>query len=313
MVSAYGSVRRWNPEAELALVTAESLPEPYAGQLTRIGVETVIAPFAHRPPQGFGNGWASSLYHLDAMEALRTRGGTQVFIEPDLLCVRPLDAMLATVGDRVGAHFERAVMRPDGQGWDRYRRLCREMYAELGEPTAEHQPYLGACYVVPDRWSPVLLQRIDRAWRLSMDRFRRGEAGFSTDEQFMNYALQGVPVVEMSGHTRVVSTVPWQRCPERQEILPELTLWNLMFEKDRGFQRMYRYATDPASWFWTAPPEEFRERAAAIMSVRRPHIGSALAAAAAPFLRDIMDERLRSRLRAGCGRLLQLKAMVGPQ
>lgn len=310
MVSAFGSVRRWNPAADLVLVTAEPLPQPYAGQLARIGVETVLAPFAHRPPEGLGTGWASSLYHLDAMEALRTRGGTQVFIEPDLLCVRPLDDLLTTVGDRVGAQFEPALMRPDSKEWDGYWDLCAAVHPALGERAVRHERFSGSFYVVPEHHVPVLLDRIERAWRITLDRHRQGRPGFSTDEHFMNYALRGVPVAELSGYTRVISTVPWLRCPERPEVVPELTLWNLCFEKDRGFQRMYPYAADATSWFWTAPAEEFRARAAAVMSIRRPGPGSALVESAARVLRHTTDERLRRRLRAGYGKFLQLRSMV---
>jgi hypothetical protein len=311
MVSAFGSVRRWNPEVGLALVTAEPLPEPYAGQLAQIGVETVLAPFAHRPPEGLGTGWASSLYHLDAMEALRARGGTQVFIEPDMLCVRPLDDMVTAVGDCVGAQFEPALMRPESRRWTPYWEMCEVMHAELGERAGRHEVFSGSCYVIPEHHASVLLDRLERAWRLTLDRHRQGQPGFSTDEHFMNYALRGVPVVELSGHTRVISTVPWLRCPERPEVIPELALWNLCFEKDRGFQWMYPYASDPASWFWTAPGGEFRERAAAVMSVSRPGPWSALVAAASRVLRDSMDERLRQRVRAGYGKFVQLRAMAG--
>lgn len=311
MASAFGSVRRWNPDVDLVLVTAEPLPEPYAGQLAGIGVETVLAPFAHRPPEGLGNGWASSLYHLDAMEALRTREGTQVFIEPDLLCVRPLDELLTAVGDRVGAHFEPALMRPEGKRWNPYWEMCEAMHRELGEATGRHDVFTGSCFVIPAHRVPVLLDRLERAWRLTLERHEQGRPGFSTDEHFMNYALRGVPVVEISGHTRIVSTVPWLRCPERLDVLPELTLWNLAFEKDRGFQWLYPYAIDRASWFWIAPAEEFRERTAAIMSVGRHGPGSALVGAAARALRDTVDEGVRLRLRAGYGKLLQLRAMVG--
>ena len=310
MASAFGSVRRWNPGAHLVLVTAEPLPEPYAGQLARIGVETVLTPFAHRPPEGLGGGWASSLYHLDAIEALRTRGGTQVFIEPDLLCVRPLDDLLAAVGDRVGVHFEPALMRPESKEWDSYWELCEAMHPELGEQAGRHERFSGSFYVIPEHHAPVLLDRLERAWQLTLDRHGQGRPGFSTDEHFMNYALRGVPVVEMSRHTRVVSTVPWLRCPERPEVVPELTLWNLCFEKDRGFQRMHPCAVDPASWFWTSPAAEFRERAAAIMSVKPPRPGSVLVEAAARVLRATTDERLRRRLRAGYAKFVQLRAVT---
>ncbi|MGW3498002.1 hypothetical protein [Streptomyces sp. NPDC001020] len=307
MASAYGSVRRWNPDAGLVLVTTRPLPEPYAGQLARIGVETVLAPFAHRPPKGLGKGWVSSLYHLDAMEALRGRGGTQVFIEPDLLCVRPLDDMLATLGDRVGAQFEPELMRPETKGWGWYWDLCDEMHVELGEKTGRHQPYSGSFYVVPEQHGPVLLERIERAWQLSLERHRRGRLGFSTDEQFMNYALRGVPVAEMSSHTRVIPTTPWRRYLTDRETIRGLTLWNLTHEKDLGFQRMYGAAVDPRSWFWTAPEGEFRERAGALMSALGPVTPQrAILNAVGGAVEKLTTDRMRHRLKPLYARTVQL-------
>ncbi|MGW7816910.1 hypothetical protein ACWGLF_02030 [Streptomyces puniciscabiei] len=311
MASAFGSVRRWNPDAGLVLVTAQPLPEPYAGQLARIGVETVLAPFAHRPPEGLGTGWASSLYHLDAMHALAARGGTLVFTEPDVLCMRPLDAMLAEVGDRVGAQYEPALMRPDSRRWSWYWELCEDMHRDLGERTGRHEVFSGSVYVVPERHLPVLLERVERAWLLGLDRHRQGKGAFFTDEHFMNYALRGVPVAELSGYTRCLSTVPWLRCPERHEVVDELTLWNLCFEKDRGFQRLYPHAIDPSSWFWTSPAGEFRQRVATLMSVRPPRPGAGLVEAAVRVLREGMDDRLHRRLRAGYGKFMQLKPYPG--
>lgn len=307
MASAYGSVRRWNPDVDLVLVTTEPLPEPYAGQLARIGVETVPAPFAHRPPDGFGKGWASSLYHLDAMQALCGRSGTQVFIEPDLLCVRPLDDMLSTVGDRVGAQFEPELMRPEAREWDWYWELCDELHAELGEPTGRHQPYSGSFYVVPERHGPVMLERIERAWDLSLERHRRGKLGLSTDEQFMNYALRGVPVAEMSSHVRVISTTPWRRYLTDRDTILALTLWNLTHEKDLGFQRMYGAAVDFGSWFWTAPQEEFRERAGAMMSALGPFTPQrTVLNAVGSCVEKITSDRIRHRLKPLYARTVQL-------
>jgi hypothetical protein len=307
MASAYGSVRRWNPEAELVLVTTEPLPEPYAGQLAGIGVEIVLAPFAHRPPEGFGRGWVSSLYHLDAMEALRERGGTQVFVEPDLLCVRPLDDMLRAVGDRVGAQFEPELMRPEAKEWDWYWDLCDEIHVELGESGGRHQPYSGSFYVVPEHHAGALLERLERAWRLSLERHRHGRPGLSTDEQLMNYALRGVPVAEMSGHTRVIPTTPWRRYLTDRATILGLTWWNLTHEKDLGFQRMYGAAVDPGSWFWTAPEDEFRERAGAMMSALGPVTPRrAVLNAACGFVERHTSDRMRHRLKPLYARSVQL-------
>jgi len=312
MASAYGSVRRFNPDVALALVTAEPLPEPYAGQLAAIGVETVIAPFAHRPPEGFGRGWASSLYHLDATAALADRGSTLLFIEPDMLCVRPLDELLAGAGDAVGVQTERldALYTPGAKGLADYAESCAEMHLELGEETAEHGMYSGSFYLIPPPSMPVLLDRIDRAWSLALERHARGKSVFSTDEHFMNYALRGVDVVEMSRHVRLIGTAPWRRLLTDRRTILGLTLWNLTYEKDLGFQRMYRDAVDPASWFWKASADAFRERAGAIMSVTRRSPQRALLNAAGGIVQRLTTESVQHRLKPVYTRMVQVFASM---
>lgn len=315
MASAYGSVRRFNPDVELVLVTKEPLPQPYAGQLAAIGVETVLAPFAHRPPEGFGDGWASSLYHLDAMAALANRGRTLVFIEPDMLCVRPLDALLAAVGDAAGVQTERLEdmrVTPGSRPMRMYEEACHEMHLELGEETAAHGMYSGSFYVLPPPLLPVLLDRLDRAWPLALDRHAHGKGRFHTDEHFMNYALRGVEMVEMSRHVRVIGTAPWRRWLTDRETILGLTLWNLTHEKDLGFQRIYRDAVDHASWFWTSPDDEFRERAGAIMSATRRTPQRALLNGVGDLVEKCTTESMQHRLKPLYTRMVQLFSSMRP-
>ncbi|MER6071477.1 hypothetical protein ABT187_22040 [Streptomyces sp. NPDC001817] len=315
MASAYGSVRRWNPDARLVLVTDDPPPEPFAAQLARIGVEILSTPFAHRPPEGYAKVWGASLYHLDAMEALRGRGGVLVFTEPDVLCVRPLDDLVASVGDAVGAQRERLedCAKPGTRKLDGYWELCSAMHLELGEPTADHEYFNASVYVIPERWAPVLCERIDKAWQLSMTRHERGEQGFFQDEHFMNYALRGAPVREMSSHVRIVPTAPYRRYLTDRDTILGLTLWNLPYEKDLGFQRMYRDAVDPRSWFWTSPPQEFRRRAGAMLSATRRSPQRALLNVCGDIVERLTTERMQGRLRPVYTRMVQLAASLRPR
>jgi hypothetical protein len=315
MASAYGSVRRFNPDdVDLVLVTTEHLPEPYSGQLAAMGVETVLKPFTHCPPEGFGRGWVSSLFHLDAMAALADRDCTLVFIEPDMLCVRPLDALLAAVGDAVGVQSEvlDELFVSGASVLDEYQETCAEMHRDLGEETVEHGMYSGSFYVLPSSSLPILLERIDRAWALALERNQRGQSVFYTDEHFMNYAVRGVEVKEMSEYVRLIGTAPWRRLLTDRKTILGLTLWNLTHEKDLGFQRMYRDAIDPASWFWTAPPEEFRERAGAIMSATQRSPQRALLNAAGDLVERGTTERMQHRLKPLYTRMVQLYSSMRP-
>jgi len=308
MAVAFASFRRFNPDVPLVLVTNEPLPEPFAGQLADIGVETLITPFAHRPPRGFGQGWESSLFLFDAMAALRGRGGTQLFSDPDQICVRPLGPLLAAVGDAVGAQKERIEDLHKGSSdlLGPYRETCAETHQELGEESAEHPLFGGHFYLVPEMWADVLLERIERAWRHSLDRHARGRPHLWTDEHFMNYALRGVPWVETSDLVRSVPTAPWRRFLTDRETILGLTLWHLIHEKDLGFQRLYRDAVDPGSWFWTVQDDEFRERVGAVTSATRRTPQRALLNAAGDLVEKVTTERMQHRLKPGYTRMVQL-------
>ncbi len=268
MAVTFASVRRWNPDVDLVLVTNEPAPEDFARELGDLGVSEELVAFAHEPPAGFNRSFAASLYMLDALG--HPGGAKQVlYIDPDVLCVRPLDDMHATCGDAVGALQLSYSADHDVNGLT--RRQAAELHAQLGEPTdSPPQHFGGECYVVPAGLAPTLIDRAESAWRLSLDRHEHGESRFTTEEHIMGFALRGVPVVELSSFVRRIWTAASHRTVDGRE--SELTLWHLPAEKDRGFAEMYSLATDRDSWFWRADADEFVRRSARLMGIsnRRP-------------------------------------------
>ncbi|MFD2082488.1 hypothetical protein SAMN05421678_10267 [Actinopolymorpha cephalotaxi] len=268
MVVTFASVRRWNPDVDLILVTNHTAPEEFARQLHGLGVSEQLEPFAHEPPAGFNRSFAASLYMLDALG--QPAAAKQVlYVDPDVLCVRPLGDMRAACGDAVGALPLSYPVDHDVNGLT--RRQAAELHTELGEATdSPPQHFGGECYVVPAGLAPTLIDRAESAWRLSLDRYERHESRFTTEEHIMAFALRGVPVVNLSPFVRRIWTAARHRTVDGCE--PELTLWHLPAEKDRGFAEMYSLATDRDSWFWRAGADEFTQRAARSMGLsnRRP-------------------------------------------
>ncbi|TWE20783.1 hypothetical protein [Kitasatospora atroaurantiaca] len=311
IVVCFASIRRWNPNVDLVLVSADSLPEPFCGQLDRLGVQIVLAHFGHRPPEGLGK-WGGSLFLFDALEKLRGKGGLQIFIDPDVLCVRPLDDLVASLGEAVGVQGERLqdLQKPSSDKFKGYRQTCAEMYPELGEATLEHGMYGGHFYAVPERWTPLLLERIERAWKLSLVRFEQGRPTFSTEEPIMNYAVRAVPVMEMGSYVRSIPTAPWRRFLTDPDIIRGLTLWHLIHEKDMGFQRMYGCAADPLSWFWRSSPEEFRDKAGAMMSATHQTPQRALLNFCGDIIERVTSERAQNRLKPLYTQLVRISTLL---
>ncbi|MDI2128397.1 hypothetical protein [Yinghuangia seranimata] len=298
MVVAFASVRRWNEDVDLALVCSEPPPAPFDVELAKLGVEVVPAPFTHRPPAGFGR-WGGSLFLLDAMEALRDRGGLQMFLDPDILCVRPFDEMLRFQGDTVGVQGERLsdLQKPSSDKFKGYRDTCAAMYPELGETRLEHDLYGGHFYAIPEHLMPVVLERAERAWKLSLARFEQGLPAFTTEEPLMNYAVLAVPTTHMGPHVRSIPTAPWRRFLTDPTVIDGLTLWHCSHEKDMGFRRLYQAAVDPDSWFWTAPGREFRARTGATLSATQQTRMRALLNAGGDFVERYTSERMQNRLK----------------
>ncbi|NGN65089.1 hypothetical protein G5C51_14430 [Streptomyces sp. A7024] len=309
MLVAYASLRRFNPDVDLVLVTTEPIPEQFAGEYRRIGVETLLTPFRHCPPEGFSRGWQATPYLLDALAALRGRGDI-VMGDPDQLCVRPLAPLLELAGDRIGVQTENIadLGKPGSDKSREIREISAEMFRDFGEPMDGWRFYGGYYYSVPERSLPPLLERLERAWQWSLGRFAEGRSRLWIDEHFMAYALRALPTVELSAHVRNIPTAPWRRYLTDPEAILRLTMWHLIHEKDLGFQRMYGDAADPASWFWTASDDAFRQQAGAMMSVTRQAPQRALLNSCGAVVEKLTTEGMQRRLKPVYTRMVQAYA-----
>lgn len=265
MTVAFASVRRWNPDVHLELISNVPPETGHMKQLQKIGVEFKAVPFAHKPPAGFTKRFSASLYMLDAIAALTA--GTTVLIDPDVLCVDRLDAMLPPPHHAAALNM-RFPVNEDINGLTRAQ--AGVIHAELGEPAVSPEHFGGEAYVIPDSQARLLAERNEAAWNLALRRRAAGLPTFTTEEHILSYSLRGVPTQDLNGNVRRIWTTHRYRRVNGQE--GHLILWHLPAEKDRGFRNLYPVAVDRDSWFWRSDRNEFVDRAGRAMGFhnRRP-------------------------------------------
>lgn len=262
MVVAFASFRRFNPGLSLKVVSTCPPPAEVAGALVDLAVEIVLVEFSHKPPAGFTDKFEASLYLLDALEALGDRD--VLLIDPDVLCVGPIDGMLSEVAGRVGAMS--IDYDPDHSVHGLSRVEAGMLHGLLGEPHPAPTYFGGEVYFIPADLSPVVRNRAEVAWKLALSRHDAGQSKFVTEEHLLGYALRGAPVADLTGFVKRIWTARRFRNVDGME--QELLMWHLPAEKDRGFPALYAAAVDTASWFWTESRIVFMQRAGRAMGVK---------------------------------------------
>jgi hypothetical protein len=279
MAVAFASVRRWNPEMPLMLVTNEEPGGRFADELAKLDATIQLCSFEHRPPPGFSDQFAGSLFMLDAVRACADQD--TVFIDPDVVCLRDLGPVIAEMGGAVGA------MPLNYPGTTAIGGLTLDqaagLHSLLGEPLdGPVIHYGGESYIIPAAHAGAVSARAEAAWSFSLDRHRENLSRFPTEEHILSYALRGVPTCSLRPHVRRIWTAATYRTIHGDE--SDVSIWHLPSEKSCGFRTLHRPATDPSSWFWTSPPDEFLERVGRIMGVTsrtpgrwtRDHLGVGL-------------------------------------
>jgi hypothetical protein len=261
MIVAFASLRRWNPSLPLTLVVDDSPAPALKETLDTIGVEILEVAFHHRPPEGFHAKFAGSLFMVDAMRA--TADQRALYIDPDVLCVRPLAKMLDHVGGAVGALEIPYTFDENINGLTLAE--AGELHRNLGESAGRFPHFGGECLVLPPGAMEALLARVESGWTLSLERFEKGQTRFTTEEHLLSFALRGVNVVPLSPFIKRIWTTSRVRTVTGQE--RDLSLWHLPSEKGRGFDRLFPVALAPESWFWRGSQAEFLERSGRAMGL----------------------------------------------
>ncbi|UKA62105.1 hypothetical protein [Arthrobacter sp. FW306-04-A] len=259
MLVAFASFRRWNPDTALEFISNAEPPKEYREHLNRLDITLKIVPFEHRPPHGFAGRFTASLYLLDALGSLSA--DETLIVDPDVLCVGPLDNMLGAVEGRVGVLLMDFPPTEDINGISRID--AGTLHGALGEPAYSPEHFGGEAYFIPREHVENILERSERAWKFTLERHSAGLMKFMTEEHILSYAVRGVPLHHLNDHVRRIWTTHRYRRVDGRE--SALTLWHLPAEKDRGFAELFPAVIDSDSWFWSVDRATFIDRAGRAM------------------------------------------------
>jgi hypothetical protein len=260
MVVAFASIRRLHPDICLKLISNAPPPAEFGEGLNSLGVEVDIVAFNHEPPKGFTQRFAASLYLLDALA--HADANTTIFIDPDVLCVNPLDGMLEEVGTFAGAIWmKNYTPKHDINGLTRQQ--AGELHELLGEPPEPAPKHFGGeVYVFPKEQLARVLSRSEEAWALALARHNEGLSKFTTEEHILSYAFRSADTRAINSYAARVWTARSHRTVDGTE--KSLALWHLPAEKDRGFAAAYSAYNEGK---WPDDPSAFMDWAAREMGV----------------------------------------------
>lgn len=283
LTGALASAARWG-ETKLMLITTEPPPETTRRILDSVEIEVAIIPFTHRPPTGFWPKFNASLFALDAINYLCSRGDDRVnmLIDPDCYIINDW----APIAE-LSRHAFSALRLGVAATWENNGLSAVQasgLHQRLDPSLSGVAPSFGGeWYGFTGEIGRHTLARAQLAYEYSLKRWAQGHTDyFTTEEHLFNFALRGAPVADLDGYVRRIWTTPTYRVVIPTDM--RLIGWHLPAEKDRGLWSLRNAIADRSSWFHQGSAKEFRHRLGRGVGIpRRPPLRYAYDNAAFAF------------------------------
>jgi hypothetical protein len=285
MACLFASVRRWNSDIRLELITDADPPAFFLTATAKLELCIVKRAFTFRPPPGYADRFNASMFLLDALEVYKdaNNDASIALVDPDVLCIKSLGPMFDAAFTVTGAYPMNFSRGDNINGLSRNEAAL--LHGELDNRAYDAGPhYGGELLVVRSSSLGPLVDRCRRAFLFSIQRSQRGQTKFTTEEHIVSYGLRDQSVADMSPFVRRIWTCRTSRSIRGDEY--SLALWHVPAEKGRGFGRLFSYVQDQNSWFWNSGQEEFTMRAASILGIKRTP-GRVITDSAARVVRSI--------------------------
>ena len=232
-IATFWTLRRFNPGLHCRLATNAELPLWAMRQMAclRVEVEHVEPKAMLQLPTG--TTFRTSLYLFDVVRAtLALKGSTVVYLDPDVLCIRPLN--LALKDGEIG--FLPLGTGPEDSIKGVTLTQIATARARSGLPFARHVG--GEILMVTPSALAGLQQGIDEALS-GMEGANRPL--FLNEEHVLTYVSDAHWRSLRSEVARVWTSPRYRDVPDD---VGDLALWHLPAEKTRGLARVYRAVSD---------------------------------------------------------------------
>lgn len=278
VVDFFGASVRVNPGARHRLYTnVDAVPDvdgfDTRSFLDRLGVETVVLPYAWEPPPGYYGAWANQFYVLDVVQHLATTlpstDAVGLILDSDCVFTRPVGP-LVEAARRHGALTLDANVGPDEEQNGLTPRQMGQIYAELdGGGGATVPTYVGGEIVAATREAlQAVSQEAERLWPEMLRRFEAGLPKFNEEAHLLSYVYHrlGYPVGTADPFVDRIYT--WFTGATVRPGHEDLMVWHLPNEKRLGLRRLFDAVRDEDSWFWGGAADAvWRRRLGATLGV----------------------------------------------
>lgn len=302
----FASARRWNPSAELHLVTNVPAEAIFASGtlrlLDRLGVRRLVEANGHETPPGYYGKWQNQFYVLDVARVVLA--SAPAVRDDDVVLVLDSDCLITGEIDAsvVGPSGLASLVIPtppdveeNGVSPRQMAGLAAEFPGSVWQRTPDGTAdYLGG-EVLAARADVLrrILERGEAIFPWALERRAAGLLSLNEEAHLLSLAVHtlGLERADASRFVDRLWTQPWKFRTVRPGS-ERLLVWHLPAEKKTGLVRLDRAAHDRAGWFWQAPHARWRSRAGGLIGV--PRYGPV------KLVRDLSDlagARLRHRLR----------------
>ncbi len=238
----FSSLRRWNPELTLVLVTTMSPGVNLERQLNELDADILLTPFSHEPPPGFFPTFNASLFSIDALACLAKTYAEPtdriVLLDPDVVCCGSLEHVFNSIPQSGFLTYD-TEYDPDYLCQGLSAVTAAELHKQL-DPTLNGLPrhYGGELYGFNASSWHTISARVEESWKFSLYQWRNKLPRFVTEEHLMNYALRYTTTVSAEPYIRRIWTAPTSEPCVQATYLSRYGICQL--KKTAGLQRCNR-------------------------------------------------------------------------
>jgi hypothetical protein len=249
IVVEFFSLRKFNHETSLVLVTTHEPPAEYQAILHNLGVLVELVPFTHQPPAGYTSQFLGCFYLLDAI--LAEENEDCLYLDPDIVCLKSILPIQQSTP--IIKAFEMDVSGDtiiSGLSIRESYRISGEIFEQTLGVIPEYKFYGGEFYFIPIKMRKDCIRLVETLYLESLRRFSKGFSYYPTEEHLLSAAFSRLEVENANNIISRVWTAPSFRNVKGNEM--EKILLHFPAEKEWGFRKTYKKIskmTDPLNDF----------------------------------------------------------------
>lgn len=276
------SLRRWNPEIPICLVTTAMPSDYWAEKYSQLQMQIIIKEYTYSNLQNYVSQFKKCFYIFDAIASIDKN---ILVLDPDTFCTKDLSSLLATFPNRIGTlaiDYSKelqinGISRTEAEMiFNDYRGRKLTIGSHIG----------GECLVLPKSERVIFLKYIDSFWNWNLKRAEQSLPFITTEEHLLSGAITEMGNFNLENQiARIWTSHSFRLIPKN---VWEMYIWHLPAEKDRGFKSLVNCFDDKNSWAWHDSHESYIEKSMKLFGIRNRGL--------VRYIKDILGSNL-NRLR----------------